>query len=393
MEQLARNPAVTRAPQTASVFLGALSGFTIAVTADRRAEEQAELIARRGGEVVFGPVIKTLPLSDETRLAASTAAVLVDRPDVVVLSTALGVRGWFSGAEGLGIADELRDVLDSSELMARGPKAAGAALTVGLSVDWQTPNATYAELVEHLANRPSTRADGTPVRVALQLDGERDSLLAVTIRDLGYDVVAIPIYEWHLPDDLGPAERVVAAVAEGNLDAVSFTSAHSVTNFGQIAAGLGLLDAVVDSFNRGAVVAVCVGPVTAARIRSLGVVRCVEPVNARLGAMVQALVVAFSDRVTAVDLDGAQVLMQGRLVSVSGGEPIRLTDREQAVLGMLARRPGVVVSKQALLDEVWEGESDDHVVEVTVGRLRRRLGTAGDSIETVVRRGYRLAVR
>jgi len=62
------------------------------------------------------------------------------------------------------------------------------------------------------------------------------------------------------------------------------------------------------------------------------------------------------------------------------------------VLGILARRPGAVVSKKALLEEVWEGESDDHVVEVTVARLRHRLGAAGASIETVVRRGYRLAV-
>lgn len=375
------------------MFLGALSGFTIAVTADRRAEEQAELIARRGGEVLFGPVIKTSPLSDESRLAAATAELLDDPPDLVVLSTALGVRGWFSGAEGLGIDDRLLAVLDDAEVLARGPKAAGAALTIGLTVDWQTPNATYAELVEHLAARATTRPDGTPVRLALQLDGERDSQLAATVRALGYDVVAVPIYEWHLPDDLAAAERVVAAVADRTVDAVSFTSAHSVTNFGEIAAGLGVLDAVLASINTGAVAAVCVGPVTAARARALGVERCVEPTNARLGAMVQALVVAFSDRVIAVDLDGTQVLMQGRLVSVSGGEPIRLTDREQAVLGMLSRRPGVVVSKQSLLEEVWEGESDDHVVEVTVGRLRRRLGTAGDSIETVVRRGYRLAVR
>jgi uroporphyrinogen-III synthase len=40
---------------------------------------------------------------------------------------------------------------------------------------------------------------------------------------------------------------------------------------------------------------------------------------------------------------------------------------------------------------VWTGETDDHVVEVTVGRLRRRLGSAGTHIETVMRRGYRLS--
>jgi DNA-binding winged helix-turn-helix (wHTH) protein len=36
-------------------------------------------------------------------------------------------------------------------------------------------------------------------------------------------------------------------------------------------------------------------------------------------------------------------------------------------------------------------ENDPHAVETAVGRLRRRLGTAGAAIKTVQRRGYRLA--
>ena len=35
--------------------------------------------------------------------------------------------------------------------------------------------------------------------------------------------------------------------------------------------------------------------------------------------------------------------------------------------------------------------ADDHAVEVTVGRLRRRLAPASEGIETVMRRGYRLS--
>ena len=61
------------------------------------------------------------------------------------------------------------------------------------------------------------------------------------------------------------------------------------------------------------------------------------------------------------------------------------------VLEVLSERQGAVISKQALLQRVWQDDSDEHAVEVTVGRLRRRLGAAGGSIETVMRRGYRLA--
>ncbi|UDY35152.1 uroporphyrinogen-III synthase [Dermatobacter hominis] len=372
------------------MFLGALSGFTVGVTADRRAEEQTELLARRGAEVVSGPVIRTLPLSDEQPLTEATTALVAEPPDHVVLSTALGVRAWYSSAEGLGLLDPLRAVLRDATVIARGPKAAGAALTYGLDVDWVTPNATYAEVVDHLAVRRPAEGE-RPRRVALQLDGERSSGLADALRDLGYEVVPVPVYEWHLPDDLGPAERLVAAAAERAVDAITFTSAHAVTNFGHIAESSGRLGAVVEAAAAGALSIVCVGPVTAARARSFGFDTCVEPAHPRLGAMVQALVVAFTDRTVAVDLQGIQVLLQGRLVSADGGPPIRLTDRERALLEALARRPGAVVSKRSLLNEVWAGESDDHVVEVTVARLRRRLGAAGGGIETVVRRGYRLA--
>jgi uroporphyrinogen-III synthase len=40
---------------------------------------------------------------------------------------------------------------------------------------------------------------------------------------------------------------------------------------------------------------------------------------------------------------------------------------------------------------VWgTPDADEHTVEVTVARLRRRLGPAGKAVQTTTRRGYRL---
>ena len=105
--------------------LGPLSGFTVAVTADRRSEEQASLLARRGAEVLHGPVIKTLPLGDEGGTRQATLELIADPPDVVILSTALGVRGWFSAAAGLGLEEELLAVFGGAELVARGHQGGG----------------------------------------------------------------------------------------------------------------------------------------------------------------------------------------------------------------------------------------------------------------------------
>jgi uroporphyrinogen-III synthase len=373
------------------VNLGALAGYTIAVTADRRSEEQAELIERRGGTVLAGPVIRTLPLADEDGLRQATERLIACPPDVLVLCTALGVRGWFSAAESLGLDAALLGALERSEVVVRGPKAAGAALTAGLEVTWQTPGATYAEVVDHLATRPFERPDGSPVRVAVQLDGAESSPLLTVLPDLGYEVLAVPVYQWHLPADRTGAERIVTAVADRSIDAVTFTSAHAVTNFATIARDTGRWEEVCRACQSGMVTVAAVGPVTASRCVAIGLGEPVEPRNARLGAMVQALVVALAARSTVLDLDGTSLLIQGRMVMAGNGDPISLTDRERSVLALLARRPGAVVSKGTLLREVWTGETDDHVVEVTVGRLRRRLGSAGTHIETVMRRGYRLS--
>jgi uroporphyrinogen-III synthase len=372
--------------------LGSLSGFTVAVTADRRSEEQASLIARRGGEVLHGPVIKTLPLGDEGGTREATVALIERPPDVVVASTALGVRGWFSAAAGLGLEEELFDALADAEVVARGRKAVGAIISAGLVEAVPLSRPTYDAIVAWFGARPTRTAEGRPVRVAVQLDGEDSDGLHVRLADLGFDVVAVPVYRWHLPDDLAPAQRVVQAVADRRVDAVTFTSAHAVANFTAIARSMGALDRVRAACGPDRVAVVCVGPVTSARAGHVGLDGRIEPTHPRLGAMVARFATEFDRRAVDLSFDQVAVRLQGNLVRVGDEAPVVLTERERSVLEILSERQGAVISKQALLQRVWQDESDEHAVEVTVGRLRRRLGPAGMSIETVVRRGYRLAV-
>jgi uroporphyrinogen-III synthase len=376
--------------------VGALHGYTVAITADRRWDEQTQLLERRGARVIHGPTIRTLPLGDEERLREATLAVIADPPDIVVFTTGLGVRSWLAGAESLGLGDELLDALRPALVLARGSKAVGAAMTAGIDVDWCTPNARNRELIDHLADelgngRLPVAAGRDRPRVAVQLDGSPDEWMGPVVADLGFDVVAVPVYRWELPEDHGPARRVVQGVIDGSIDAVTFTAAHAVTNFFIIAAEVDLVDQVIDAFAVGSTAAVVVGPVCADRARSFGIETTIEPVTPRLGAMVRAFATDFAERRRALTLGGHVVTLQGRMARVGDGDPVLLSDREREVLAVLSDRPGVVVSKAVLLRRVWAGETDEHVVEVTVGRLRQRLAAAGVGIETVVRRGYRLS--
>lgn len=93
---------------------------------------------------------------------------------------------------------------------------------------------------------------------------------------------------------------------------------------------------------------------------------------------------------------GSLVLDPGaRSVSVAD-RPVELTTLEFDLLAALARDPGVVVTRQQLLDAVWGADffGDDHLLDVHVANLRRKLaGVEGEAspIDTVRGVGYRLA--
>jgi DNA-binding response OmpR family regulator len=76
-----------------------------------------------------------------------------------------------------------------------------------------------------------------------------------------------------------------------------------------------------------------------------------------------------------------------------GGEQIKLTRKEFALLENLTRNSGRVATRQQLLDNVWGYQyyGDTRTLDVHIRRLRQKLGDCSDCIETVVGIGYRFA--
>jgi DNA-binding response OmpR family regulator len=75
------------------------------------------------------------------------------------------------------------------------------------------------------------------------------------------------------------------------------------------------------------------------------------------------------------------------------GSQVRLTRREFELLRFLVENRNRVLSRDRLLERVWGYDRfiETRSVDVHVGRLRAKLGPAGDQIETVVGLGYRFA--
>src|SRR3954468_4017833 len=75
-----------------------------------------------------------------------------------------------------------------------------------------------------------------------------------------------------------------------------------------------------------------------------------------------------------------------------GDREVDLSAREFALLETLMRRPGEVLSRLELIESAWDiaYENRSNVVDVYMGRLRRKLGSGVATIETVRGAGYRI---
>jgi uroporphyrinogen-III synthase len=361
-----------------------LEGFVIGVTADRRAEEQLEMLRRRGAGVVHGPSVRTVPLAPDAGIRDATDALIASPPDVLVASTGIGIRGWFAAAESWGLGDALLEALAGARILARGPKAAGAILTAGLPVAWRAPSETLAEAVTEVIR--SVPRDAT---VAVQLDGGVAQPEADRLRAAGYRVVDVRVYEWNQPEDDDPALRLLDAVCKRRVDAITFTSAAALETFVALAERHGRADQLRAAVN-GPVLPVCVGPVCAGAADRLGMPG-LHPERPRLGSMVHWLTAELGRRRRELRLGGTPVVVQGAAITVDG-DTVMLTERERAVFALLLAKAGGVVSRAELLRTVWGSAGEPHALEVTVTRLRKKLGAAGPAVQAVLRRGYRLDV-
>ncbi len=359
-----------------------LTGFHVVLTSNRRSDELAGSLARRGATVTQAPVMRIVPLEEDTELLATTRAVIAEAPDDVVVTTAIGFRGWVDAADAADLAPLLLERLSRARILVRGPKARGAVRAAGLREAYCAPGETTTEVIEHLL---AGGAQGR--RVVVQLHGVTDDALLERLRTAGAAIRTVPVYRWGDSPDPEAVRRAIDAVAAGTADALVFTSAPGSEAFLEAARRAGRYDEVIDALSS-RVVPTAVGDVTAGPLRAAGLDPLV-PDRWRLGALVRTLGEHLGHRVVDIATPAGMLRLRGQQASLDG-TALSLSPTLMTLLRLLAQDPGRVVERQRLL-EALPGATDLHTVEVAVGRLRSALGRS-DLVQTVVKRGYRLAV-
>jgi uroporphyrinogen-III synthase len=364
-----------------------LSGFSIGVTAARRVEEQVALLERRGAKVELAAVLSIDPNRiDDAVLRAKTDEVLAGPVDMLLATTGIGMRAWLDKAEEYGQLDRLVAHLGDAEILARGPKSVGALRARGLRELWSPESESFDDVLTQLRGR-----DLSGLRIVVQEHGRSLSMAAHALRRQGATVVTVTVYRVESAEDPEPVFRMVDLVADRELDAVTFTSAPAIAAFMDAATSTGRRDDVISALQAD-VVASCVGPVTAAAFELWGV-PTIYPERSRLTNMIKQLEGELPSRRGGLLIElsgGHQLLLHGDVVLLDG-VPVSLSPAPAAVLQCLVTNPGHVVSRRALLAMLPSGTAgSEHAVEMAVARLRSALGTR--TVQTVIKRGYRLAV-
>ena len=370
-------------PEPRTSISHALAGCTVLLTVDRRAGELAAALERHGAVIRHAPALSIVPHIDDELLIDLTRELIATPPDIVVATTGVGFRAWIEAADEAGILVPLLEMLRNAQVIARGPKARGAIQQAGLTADWVAESETSAELGEYLL------ADGVAGRrIAVQHHGSGADGIDDLFLDAGADVVSLTVYRWGPPADPAIVRRSVRAAADGEIDAVVFTSAPGAVEWLAAARRDGSLAGIVEREHRGRLLMASVGPITAAPLQEAGMTPLL-PDRGRLGSLVRALVTHYggghaprlSTIVGPLEVRSGGVVLDGRMI------PLPRTGCE--LVAMLAEARGGVVSRSELLASLPRSSADTHAVEVAIGRIREALGVP-DLIKTVVKRGYRL---
>jgi uroporphyrinogen-III synthase len=260
------------------------AGLRVLSLESRRGSEMAKLIEFSGGVAVIAPSMREIPLETNTQALEFGRRLAEGEFDVVVFLTGVGTRALARVVETMYPLEQYLSELRKVSVVARGPKpiAVLREWKVPIAVTAPEPN-TWRELLRALdENSVSVPLKGR--RVAVQEYGVSNPDLLFGLSERGAHVTSVPVYEWGLPEDVGPLRDAVAAIASGEIDAILFTTAMQANHLMQIAAEMNQEVPVRQALAR--MLIASIGPTTSARLREFEIIPDMEPTHPKMGYLV-----------------------------------------------------------------------------------------------------------
>lgn len=259
-------------------------GLRVLTLESRRGTEMAKLIANYGGKAMVAPSMREIPIESNTAAMAFARTLSEGGFDTVIFLTGVGARALARVAETVFPLEQFIAALRKIPVIARGPKPLAVLREWGVPIAVTVPEPnTWREVLRALDEASAT----VPLkgrRVAVQEYGISNPDLLAGLAERGAQVTSVPVYEWGLPEDLGPLRSAVEAISRGEIDVVLFTTAMQVNHLLQVAADMHR-DADVRRALTQMVIA-SIGPTTSERLREYGLIVDIEPTHPKMGYLV-----------------------------------------------------------------------------------------------------------
>ena len=258
-------------------------GLRVLSLESRRAVEVAKLIRTYGGEPLVVPAMREVPLESNRQALAFADDLLAKKIDLVIFLTGVGVRALLDIVQTKHDREQFLSALRAVKVVARGPKPVAALrdLRVPVVATAAEPS-TWREMIASLNAEFGDSLQ--TMRVAVQEYGASNPELLAELTERCAEVTKVPVYQWALPEDLGPLREAVHSVSNGSVDVVLFMTAVQVIHLFQVAEEMGLRDEL--SAGLRSLVTVSIGPTTSEELAHYGITPDFEPSRPKMGFLV-----------------------------------------------------------------------------------------------------------
>jgi uroporphyrinogen-III synthase len=264
--------------------MAALGGAKVGVLEGRSPAMLADLIRRQGGVPVIAPALREETVAAPEEVTRLIDALSAGEIQYVVFLTGVGALALFEQAEAAGRLPELLSGLRRVTNVCRGQKPWKPLKDREVPIGVTVPSPyTTSDVLRTLEALPLAGKG-----VALLHYGERSDALAGAVTAAGGRLLELCLYEWRLPEDTRPLERLIDSLISNELDALVFTTQVQVRHLLQVAAASGKATALLEAL-RGPIIVTAVGPTTAAALEAAGIDVQVTPGNPKMGPMISAL--------------------------------------------------------------------------------------------------------
>ncbi len=256
-------------------------GFHIASLESRRAEDMARLISRNGGVAHVSPSMREVPIEPNRGAIDFAYRLMTGHISVVVLMTGVGFRYLLRAIERHLDQQRFLDSLSDVVTICRGPKPAAAMREVGVTPTYRVPEPnTWREILQTIDANVSIANQ----IVGVQEYGVTNASLVAGLEARGATVEPVRVYGWEFPEETGPLEENVRALAAGERDMLLLTSAHQVVNMLRMAEKLDIVDQLRDGLYR--TVIASIGPTTSQMLEECDIHVDMEPGHPKMGHLV-----------------------------------------------------------------------------------------------------------